>query len=229
MTMNSLFEKNLKENCGRRRLRTLTSLGSDLTSDDMIIEDREREKQAQQEMDNMPPAVLKLGQEFKSRRKEFADLLILKTRFKDTTDRKVLLKRRDDWIKDLNMNLIRGKVVRSTLYFEELKDHDKIALLKALESEPGQREVDDCKLIEPFIRSMSFFKPYAEFESSDFAHVVQEINLHKVRAGSRVASFGETADSVYVVVAGRIAITHPNQLFLSIVNSEGQKGIRERA
>ena len=68
------------------------------------------------------------------------DLLILRTRFKDTKERKVLLKRRDDWIKDLNMNLVKGKVVRSTHYFDDLDRTSKLTLLKALDSEPGVRE-----------------------------------------------------------------------------------------
>jgi len=67
-----------------------------------------------------------LNKEFQKDKKEFVDLLILRTRFKDTKDRKVLLKRRDDWIKDLNMNLVKGKVVRSTHYFEDLIDAQKL-------------------------------------------------------------------------------------------------------
>lgn len=45
---------------------------------------------------------------------------MLRTRFHDTRDAKILFKRRDDWIKDLNLNLVRGKVVRSTTYFDDL-------------------------------------------------------------------------------------------------------------
>lgn len=94
-----------------------------------------------------------------------------------------LLKRRDDWVRDLNMNLVRGKVIRSTHFFDELQDYNKLELLKALDSEPGSRDDSEVRLIESYVRSMSFFKPYAEFESIDFASVVQECKLVKVRAG----------------------------------------------
>ena len=63
----------------------------------------------------------KLGAEFKKHRRDAVDFLILKTRFQEfheKVDRRVLFKRRDDWIKDLNMNLVRGKVVKSTHYFD---------------------------------------------------------------------------------------------------------------
>jgi len=50
------------------------------------------------------------------------EMFIMRTRFKDTRDLKALLKRKDDWAKDLNMNLIKSKVIRSTNYYDELLD-----------------------------------------------------------------------------------------------------------
>ena len=63
------------------------------------------------------------------------ETFILRTRFKDTRDFKTLLRRKDDWIKDLNMNLVKAKVIRSTLYLHDLLDAQKLALLKSLETE----------------------------------------------------------------------------------------------
>ena len=41
------------------------------------------------------------------------------------------MKRRDDWIKDMNFNLIKGKVVKATHYFDdELTNVEKIKLVK---------------------------------------------------------------------------------------------------
>ena len=54
------------------------------------------------------------------------ETFILRTRFKDTRDHKVLQKRKDEWVKDLNMNLVKAKVIRSTVYFNELMDHQKL-------------------------------------------------------------------------------------------------------
>ena len=65
-----------------------------------------------------------MGAEFKRRGKEAFEGLILRQRFEDTADRRVLFKRRDDWIKDLNLNLVKGKVIKSTHYFEELPIKD---------------------------------------------------------------------------------------------------------
>ena len=104
---------------GKHSFRTMTSLGSCLSSDDMIVEKFEEEEEVKHQasitsQNNLP----KLGAEFKKHSKEAVDFLILKTRFQDQADRKTLFKRRDDWIKDLNMNLVKGKVVKSTHYFD---------------------------------------------------------------------------------------------------------------
>ena len=82
-------------------------------------------------------------------------------------------------------------------------------MMRALDTETGpERKTED---IEPFVRSMSVFKPYAEFSSSDFAPILQEMKLLKFRRGKRVCSFGKNADHLYFIVSGRIAITHPNK------------------
>ena len=105
---------------GKHSFKTMTSLGSCLSSDDMIVEKLEEEEEVKHQTSiasnnaNLP----KLGAEFKKQSKEAVDFLILKTRFSEQTDRKTLFKRRDDWIKDLNMNLVKGKVVKSTHYFD---------------------------------------------------------------------------------------------------------------
>ena len=135
---------------------------------------------------------------------------IMRTRFKDTTNCKVLEKRRSDWLADLNMNLITGKVIRSTHYFNTLEDDEKLSVLRVLDSEPGNREDGECRIIEPFVRSMSLFKPYSDFEFSDFLSVLQEIKLLKVRAGTRITNYGEASDSIFFIINGRVALTHPN-------------------
>ena len=102
-----------------RRMKTMTSVGSCLSSDDMVVrkgEEQEEEK-AQNETVNARPM---MGAEFKRRGKEAFEGLILRQRFEDTADRRILFKRRDDWIKNLNLNLVKGKVIKSTHYFDEL-------------------------------------------------------------------------------------------------------------
>lgn len=76
---------------------------------------------------------------------------------------------------------------------------------------------------------MTFLKPYAEFTKEDFSPIVQEIKLHKIKKGSRITNYGELADSINVIVSGRVAITHPNALYMEIYEAEGPKGLRERA
>ena len=84
----------------------------------------------------------------------------------------MLLKRRDDWIKDLNFNLIKGKVVKATHYFDDVSNVEKIKLVKCLASEPGKRDTETVKTIEKYVRSMALFKPYAHFKSDDFESLV---------------------------------------------------------
>ena len=156
------------------------------------------------------------------------EFLILKTRFQDQTDRKTLFKRRDDWIKDLNLNLVKGKVIKSTHYFDTIPKLDQIKLVRALEVENENREPKEFDIIEPYVRSMSIFKPYAEFESADFHSIFRELKLHKIRKGTRVHNFGDNADTVYIILSGRIAITYPNQQLVSIFKEGGAKLQRER-
>ena len=124
--------------------------------------------------------------------------------------------------------MVRGKVVKSTHYFDELGYTDKAKLVKALEVDPGMREDADCRLIEPFVRSMSLFKLYSEFESSDFQNILQEMKLHKLRKGQRLTNFGDTCDSFYLVLSGRIAVTHPNASHFQIIADHGHKILKER-
>ena len=78
---------------------------------------------------------------------------------------KTLVKRNLDFIKDINFDLVRGKMIKSTHYFDDMKDRDtKLALLRALSSEPGNREDYELRAIEPFVRSMSIFKSYSDFK-----------------------------------------------------------------
>ena len=103
---------------GKHSFKTMTSLGSCLSSDEMIVEKFEEEEEVKHQASITSQSLPKLGAEFKKYNKEIIELLILKTRFQEQTDRKTLFKRRDDWIKDLNMNLVKGKVVKSTHYFD---------------------------------------------------------------------------------------------------------------
>ena len=163
----------------------------------------------------------------KSLNADFGLYLILKSRFEDTKDKRVLFKRKEDFLKDLNLNLFTGKITKSTNYIDENGRETLGRLVSALEKESGEREPELCNLIEPFVRSISIFKPYREFESSDFQSVLQEMKLHKVRKGTRICNFGDNADTVYLILAGRVAITHPKAALMKL--KEGSpKELRER-
>ena len=116
-TKSSSFKPKRKA-MGKHSFKTMTSLGSCLSSDEMIVEKFEEEEEVKHQASITSQSLPKLGAEFKKYNKEIIELLILKTRFQEQTDRKTLFKRRDDWIKDLNMNLVKGKVVKSTHYFD---------------------------------------------------------------------------------------------------------------
>ena len=164
----------------------------------------------------MTTALPKLGEMFKRRGKEAFEGLILRQRFFDTADRKTLMKRRDDWIKDFNLNLIMGKVVKSTHYFDQLGYNEQRELLHALNVEPGNREHKHCELILKYIRSISVFKPYEEFEDNDFEQIVKGVTLQKIKQGQRICNYGDYADQTYWIISGRVAITHPNQHWVKI-------------
>lgn len=49
------------------------------------------------------------------------------------------MRRMKDWIQDLNFNLCTHKVVRTTSYFEDLIDKEKLRLMQALDTEKELR------------------------------------------------------------------------------------------
>ena len=83
--------------------------------------------------------------------------------------------------------------------------------MKALEVDNESRDVKEFDVIAPFVRSMSVFKPYAEFDNRDFEHIFRDIKLHKIKKNKRITNFGDNADTVYIILSGRVAITYPSQ------------------
>ena len=79
-----------------------------------------------------------------------------------------------------------------------------------MEVDPENRDVKEFDLIAPYVRSMSIFKPYVEFDNKDFEQIYRDIKLHKIKKFRRIANFGENADTVYLILTGRVAITYPN-------------------
>ena len=79
-----------------------------------------------------------MGQEFKKKSKDALEVLILRTRFSDHVSKfKEMIRRKEEWIKDLNLNLVKGKVIKSTHYFDELSLERKRILIEALNTDPG--------------------------------------------------------------------------------------------
>ena len=126
------------------------------------------------------------------------------------------------------MNLVTGKVIKGTHFFDEQSKPNQVKLVKALATEPAERELKDNQLIENYVRSISVFKPYKSFLSSDFAPIVQEMKLHKFQRGTRVCEFGKNSDNIYVILQGRLCITHPNQLLKSLIESRDEEYIKDR-
>ena len=58
---------------------------------------------------------------------------------------------------------------------------------------------------------MKVFKQYSEFEYGDFESILQEVKLNKIHRGERIVNFGDNADTIYCILAGRVAITHPKE------------------
>ena len=53
-----------------------------------------------------------------------------------------------------------------------------------MEVDHESRDVKEFDVIAPFVRSMSVFKPYAEFDNRDFEHIFRDIKLHKIKKKS---------------------------------------------
>ena len=70
------------------------------------------------------------------------------------------------------------------------------------------------RVIEPLLRSLKFFSAYEEYDSADLHQFVQDIKLHKVTKGTRIYDAEEIADTVYVILAGRVAIAHATPALL---------------
>ena len=113
-------------------------------------------------------------------------------------------------MQDLNFNLCTGKVVRTTHYFEELEFEAKKKLLKALDTDKESRTERDIEQIEPYVRSFNFLKRYTDFTSDDFHPITKELKLVKIKRGERLTDFGTDCNEVFIIVSGRIVITHPN-------------------
>ena len=112
--------------------RQTTSLVGDLYTNDMITSknDEAEEEKKQAAATN---AIPKLGAEFKKRSKELIENMILRQRFFDTKDRITLQHRKADWVRDLNLNLITGKLIKATYYFDEQSRREQVKLIKALQ------------------------------------------------------------------------------------------------
>lgn len=73
---------------------------------------------------------------FQQNKKEAVEMWIIKSRFGDDADKPTIRKRRTDFGNDCNMNLVRGKVIRSTTYFDELilESNSEIVAYNALKN-----------------------------------------------------------------------------------------------
>ena len=97
-----------------------------------------------------------------------------------------------------------------------------------MEVDHESRDVKEFELIAPFVRSMSIFKPYVEFDNKDFEQIFRDIKLHKIKRFERITTFGENADSVYIIMVGKVAITYPNVELVKLLKEGGPKMQRER-
>ena len=44
------------------------------------------------------------------------------------------------------------------------------------------------------------------------------MKLHKVRKGTRLTSYGDNADTIYIIVSGRIVITWPKEELKAMID-----------
>ena len=74
---------------------------------------------------------------------------------------------------------------------------------------------------------MSIFRPYSDFKYQDFQSVLQELRLEPFKRGKRLTRYGDMQDTVYVVLAGRIVLAHPNEVLMQIL-ADGPTEYKER-
>lgn len=124
-------------------VRTITSFGTGLDQDDMIMQ---REEDEEQQEANPTGLIGQTLAPTKKLSKDFGVFLILKSRFgNEPRDKKWLFKRKEDFVKDLSLNMLSGKITRETYFMEDSSRSKQLKLVKALEVEPGNREVEQYK------------------------------------------------------------------------------------
>ena len=106
-----------------------------------MIVDKEKEGDANAELEReIKRSLPKIGTLFQENKKEMVERWIITSRFGD--DRKkdniksIIRKRRSDFGNDCNMNLVKGKVIRCTTYFDELilESNNEIIAYNALKN-----------------------------------------------------------------------------------------------
>lgn len=128
--MQSLFQKISPAKGMGGRLKTLTSFGTALDQDDHIvhkIEDDDEEEQqlhlvctltsgskSNRELEEKKPEPKVLAT------KDWGIYLILRSRFGwHTENKRTVWKRKDDLLKDLNLDMLSGKTKRESYFFDE--------------------------------------------------------------------------------------------------------------
>ncbi len=130
----------------------MTSFGNGLEEDQMIVEkEKEGEEIAELEKEIKKVNLPKISTMFQQNKKEAVETWIIKSRFGDDADKATIRKRRVDFGNDCNMNLVRGKVIRSTTYFDELilESNNEIVAYNALKNKCLHVS---CKIKFPFTK-----------------------------------------------------------------------------
>ena len=125
--LTSTFNKNIadaeaKSKKKRAPLRHLSSFGTPLDEDNMIVEkndDQEHNLTTITSGTGVITAIVTPAPQ-PIELNNFGQYLILRSRFaNDKADKKTLFKRKDDFLKDMNFDLLNGKITKGTYYFDD--------------------------------------------------------------------------------------------------------------
>ena len=112
-------------------LRNMTSFGTDLADDDMILQAHEDDENYIGKTTITSGGSGKPGEKPAEKKpllgKDWATYMLIKSRFEDPSknlDKKTIWKRKEDFGKDLNLNLLTGKIAKATYYFDPKRDEE---------------------------------------------------------------------------------------------------------
>ena len=136
-----------------------------------------------------------------------AEFILMRFFFPDVKDRKKHLRVKEDFARDMQFALHRGKVTRVTdklLMHKDINTYSEMFFKRDYKREVKDRNQDDLKMLVSLLEDFRFMKEWKnKFTHQEKLQLANNFRIKRVGAGQRViASDAERIDTVYLVLAG---------------------------